>query len=155
MAHRINRSLPLAIIGLTITLSFVLACAGRGPEVLTSTPKEVSVEFPIKGDLGEAAELAQTECQKNGLSARFIVVKTAATPRTRVAKFECVSPDVAAGPDAAAPAAATGEAAPAGTDDAQPAAAEAATDSADAATDATEAAPSASDAAAPPAPSTP
>ncbi len=78
------------------------ACATARPEVLTTTPDEVAIEFPKAGDLGEATDLAQKECAKYERTARFTVVKTAATPTTRVAKFRCVSiddePDVAAPP---------------------------------------------------------
>jgi len=86
-------ALRLAAFLAPILLAF--ACASPGPEVLTSTPDEIAIEFPKNGDLGEATELANAECAKNGRIARFGVVKTAATPTTRVAKYRCIDPTVA------------------------------------------------------------
>ena len=96
MTHR--STLPKARFASVLILSpaLLMACASPGPTVLTSTPDEISIEFPIEGNLSEATKLAQKECEKNGRTARFTEVKTDATPTTRVAQFECVSPDVAA-----------------------------------------------------------
>ena len=107
----------LSAAALTLTTAFAMACAGTGPTVLTSTPEDVAIEFPKSGDLADASKLAAEECAKNGLIPRFIVVKTAATPTTRVAKFKCVSPDVASPAETEAPTAeaAAGEAAAAAT----------------------------------------
>jgi hypothetical protein len=70
--------------------------------VLTDTPDEVAIEFPMNGNLSDATALAEQACAKHGRIARFGVVKTAATPTTRVAKYRCVSatPAVAATPPA-------------------------------------------------------
>jgi hypothetical protein len=94
----IERSLSHTALRLAAFLApipLALACASPGPEVLTSTPDEIAIEFPKNGDLGEATELANAECAKNGRIARFGVVKTAATPKTRVAKYRCIDPNVA------------------------------------------------------------
>ncbi len=85
----------LRLAALLAPILLALACATAGPEVLTSTPDEIAIEFPKNGDLGEATELANAECAKNGRIARFGVVKTAATPKTRVAKYRCIDPTVA------------------------------------------------------------
>jgi hypothetical protein len=82
------------------------ACGSSLPAVLTSTPETVSVEFDTDGSLSGTKDLATEECAKRGLIPEFDVVETAATPSSRVAKYRCVSPNVAA-PAPAAPAAAT------------------------------------------------
>ena len=110
----------LSASALTFATAFAMACAGASPTVLTSTPEDVAIEFPKSGDLADASKLAAEECAKNGLIPRFVVVKMAATPTTRVAKFKCVSPDVAAPAETEAPAAAAAgaaaDAAPTATD---------------------------------------
>ena len=89
---------------LILTAGLFMACASAGPQILTATQDEVSIEFPTDGKLGDAAKLAQDECSKNDRTSKFIAVETAATPTTRVAKFECVTAETETSDVAAAPA---------------------------------------------------
>ncbi|MBW2231064.1 MAG: hypothetical protein JRG92_11260 [Deltaproteobacteria bacterium] len=100
------------------------ACGSSLPAVLTSTPATVAIEFSTDGSLTGTRDLAIEECAKYGLIPRFDVVEKTATPSSRVAKYQCVSPNVAAPPAAAPPAAMPSTAEPAATSETEPAAAE-------------------------------
>jgi hypothetical protein len=78
------------------------ACGTSLPAVLSSTPESVAVEFSTDGDLIGTKKLADQECAKYNLIPSFDKVQPTATPKSRVAEYRCVSPDVAAPPPAAA-----------------------------------------------------
>ena len=67
-----------------------LGCAS-GPGVISSTPTNVAVEFPSDDTVGSAGVLAQKECEKHGKLADFKSVDTTASPKTRIALFNCVA----------------------------------------------------------------
>ena len=67
-----------------------LGCAS-GPAVISSTSENIAVEFPKDDSVKSASDLAQKECEKYGKTADFESVDTTASPKTRVAKFNCVS----------------------------------------------------------------
>lgn len=67
-----------------------LGCAS-GPAVISSTPDRISVEFPSDGNVKGASDLAKKECRNYGKTADFDSVDASASPKTRVAIFNCVS----------------------------------------------------------------
>jgi hypothetical protein len=84
----------IAAVGLA---SFAIGCGAGLPAVISSTPDKVAVEFEREGGLQDAAELARQECGKLGKSAEFDEVDITATPDTRIAKYNCVSPSAPSG----------------------------------------------------------
>ena len=83
----------------SILLAFLIGCAGGLPAVVSSTPNSVSIEFKLDGSVSKAGELAAKECQQHGKVSEFEAVDSVASPKTRIAKFRCISPAVSeAGP---------------------------------------------------------
>ena len=70
--------------------TLALGCAS-GPAVISSTADSIVVEFPTNGTVKDASELAKKECETYGKVADFDSVDTSASPKTRVARFNCVS----------------------------------------------------------------
>jgi hypothetical protein len=83
----------LRSLGVTGTvLGLVLLCLGcaGGPSLISSTPDAVAVEFPSKSTVSSASVMAQKACKSYGKVAAFDSVDATASPKTRVAKFDCV-----------------------------------------------------------------
>ena len=70
--------------------AFSIGCAS-GPAVISSTPDRISIEFPNDGTVKDTSALAKKECQGYGKMADFDSVNATASPKTRVATFNCVS----------------------------------------------------------------
>jgi len=88
-----NAMLPRYSKILLLLLSFAafsLGCAS-GPSVISSTPEKISIEFPNDGTVADASKLAEQGCQGYGKIADFDSVQPTASPKTRVAIFNCVS----------------------------------------------------------------
>jgi hypothetical protein len=77
---------PLSI----VLLALAMGCASGLPAVISSTPDKVSVEFDKDGSVKDTAKMAREECAKVGKSAEFGNVDTAASPKTRIAHYDCV-----------------------------------------------------------------
>ena len=87
----------LALLACATFLAGLAAACGTGlPAVLSSTPETVSIEFSTDDNLSDTTKLALEACAKHDLIPDFNVVEKTATPNSRVAKYNCVSPDVAA-----------------------------------------------------------
>ena len=71
-------------------VAFAIGCASGLPAVISSTPDKVAVEFDPDGGLKDAAALARQECGKLAKSAEFDEVDMTATPKSRIAKYNCV-----------------------------------------------------------------
>jgi hypothetical protein len=99
-----TRPLNTLLICMALVVGLVTGCGSGLPAVLSSTPDQVSVEFSEDDNLTKTRKLALEECAKHDLIPEFEVVEKTATKKSRVAKYRCVSPNVAAAP-APAPAA--------------------------------------------------
>ena len=82
---RLNRVLLAAAV-------LSLGCAS-GPTIISSTADNVAIEFPADSSVSSASALAHEECARVGKVADFDAVDKVASPKTRVAKFRCVSPN--------------------------------------------------------------
>ena len=75
---------------LLVIAALSLGCAS-GPAIITNTPDNIAVEFPSDGTVKDASVLAQKACEGHGKVAEFGSVDATASPKTRIAKFKCVS----------------------------------------------------------------
>lgn len=82
--HTVFRPLSIAILALAI------GCASGLPTVISSSPDKVSVEFDKDGGVRDTSKKAQEECAKFGKSAEFADVDMTASPKTRIANYNCV-----------------------------------------------------------------
>ena len=82
--------LPEVLLVLLAIAALSLGCAS-GPAVISSTPNNVAVEFSSDGTVKSASDLAKKECESHGKMAEFDSVDATASPKTRVAMFNCVS----------------------------------------------------------------
>jgi hypothetical protein len=71
-------------------LALAMGCASGLPAVISSSPEKVSVEFDKDGSVRDTAKKAQEECAKVGKSAEFDDVDMTASPKTRIANYNCV-----------------------------------------------------------------
>ena len=90
-----------------ITSTTLIALLGFGcsslPAVVSSDPNRVSIEFALDESVASASELADEECEKYGKEASYENVDSVASPRSRIANFNCVDPNAGASMDEAAP----------------------------------------------------